>query len=198
MKIKPRFALIVPFIYFLLLSMQARSQNSDSQNDSLYLGILNKQRLVNRSDTAAKFRLENGKYISFSRMDTFLKSKMDSIGIPGLSFALINDEQIIYHRTIGVTNIETNQPVSNLTIFDAASMTKTPFAFLVMRLAEKGILDFDKPLFTYLPHPDIAHDERYKLITARMVLSHASGFPNWRRFNEDKKLMKFQIGRAHV
>jgi len=151
--------------------------------------------LVNRAYTPDKFRLENGKHISFSKMDTFLKSQMDSIGIPGLSFALINDDQIVYHRTFGITNVKTNERVSNETIFDAASMTKTPFAFLVIKLAEKGILDLDKPLFTYLPNPDIAQDERYKLITARMVLTHTTGFPNWRRFNEDKKLdIKFTPG----
>ena len=151
--------------------------------------------LVNRANTLDKFKSENGEYISFSRMDTFLKSQMDSIGMPGLSFALINDGQIVYHRTFGVTNVETNKRVSNETLFDAASLTKTPFAFLVMRLAEKGILDLDKPLFTYLPYPDIAHDERYKLITARMVLSHTTGFPNWRFFNKDGKLdIKFTPG----
>ena len=177
MKTIHRFALTVPIIYFLILSYLAQAQDSDG------------------SDTAEKFRLESGIYISISGLDTFLKTQMDSIGIPGLSFALINDEQIVYHRTFGVTNVETNQPVSNETIFDAASMTKTPFAVLVLKLTEKGILDLDEPLFTYLPYFDIAYDERYKLITARMVLSHTSGFPNWRRFNEDKKLdIKFTPG----
>ena len=151
--------------------------------------------LTNRADKPNKFRLENGKRISFSKMDKFLKSQMDSIGIPGLSFGLINDGELLYHRTFGVTNIETNQPVSHETIFDAASMTKTPFAFLIMRLAEKSILDLDKPLYTYLSYPDIAHDKRYKLITARMVLSHTTGFPNWRFFNKDGKLdIKFTPG----
>jgi CubicO group peptidase (beta-lactamase class C family)/predicted alpha/beta superfamily hydrolase len=151
--------------------------------------------LMNRANTLEKFRSENGTYISFSKMDTFLKSQMDSIGIPGLSFALINDGQIVYHRTFGVTNSETKQRVSTETLFDASSLTKTPFAFLVMRLAEKGILDLDKPLFRYLPNPDIAYDERYKLITARMVLSHTTGFPNWRFFNKDGKLdIKFTPG----
>ena len=110
-------------------------------------------------------------------MEAFLKSQMDSIGMPGLSFAVINDEQIVYHKTLGVTNFETKQQVSDETIFDAASMTKTPFAFLVMRLAEKGILDLDKPLFTYLPYPISLTIKGYKLITARMVLSHTTGFP---------------------
>lgn len=64
-----------------------------------------------------------------------------------------------------------------------------------MKMVEQGILDLDQPLYTYLPYPDIAHDDRYKLITARMVLSHTSGFPNWRFFNEDNKLdIKFTPG----
>lgn len=68
-------------------------------------------------------------------------------------------------------------------------------AYLVMKMVEQGILDLDKPLYAYLPYPDISHDDRYQLITARMVLSHTSGFPNWRFFNEDKKLdIKFTPG----
>ncbi|WP_276371917.1 serine hydrolase [Chryseolinea sp. H1M3-3] len=151
--------------------------------------------LLNRANVSWKFRSENGKYISFSKMDTFLRSQMDSIGMPGLSFALISDGQLVYRRTLGVTNVETKHRVSYRTLFDAASMTKTPFAFLVMRLVEKGVLDLDDPLYKYLPYPDIAYDDRYKQITGRMVLSHTTGFPNWRFFNKDGKLdIKFTPG----
>jgi CubicO group peptidase (beta-lactamase class C family) len=45
---------------------------------------------------------------------------------------------------------------------------------------DRGVLDLDTPLYTYLPYEDISHDDRYKLITARMVLTHRTGFPNWR------------------
>ena len=47
-------------------------------------------------------------------------------------------------------------------------------------MVDDGLFDLDTPLYTYMEYPDIASDERYKLITARMVLSHTSGFPNWR------------------
>ena len=53
-----------------------------------------------------------------------------------------------------------------------------------MRLVEKGIIDLDKPLYKYLPFEDVSHDKRYKLITARLVLSHQSGFPNWAERNK--------------
>ena len=63
----------------------------------------------------------------------------------------------------------------------AASLSKPVFAFAVLQLVEQGLLDLDKPLYEYLPYPDVAADERYQKITARLVLSHQSGFPNWRK-----------------
>jgi CubicO group peptidase (beta-lactamase class C family) len=57
------------------------------------------------------------------------------------------------------------------------------------------VIDLDKPLYQYLPYPDIEYDERYKLITARHVLTHRTGFPNWRYMNPDNKLdLKFTPG----
>ncbi len=62
-------------------------------------------------------------------------------------------------------------------------------------MAERGIIDLDKPLYLYLPYPDIEYDERYKLMTARHVLTHRTGFPNWRYMNEDGKLnLRFTPG----
>ena len=141
----------------------------------------------------------NGNEITPAEMDEYLKNQMDSIGLPGLSIAIINEAKIIYHRTLGVTNVDTKEKVSQETLFDAGSMSKTPFAYLVMKMVERGILNLDRPLYTYLPYPDIAYDDRYKLITARMVLSHTSGFPNWRILNEDKKLdIKFTPGTQYL
>jgi len=143
----------------------------------------------------ANIKTLSGKQITVAEMDQFLNSQMDSSGLPGLSIAMINDAKIIYYRTLGVTNVDTKEKVTQKTLFDAGSMSKTPFAYLVMKMIEQGILNLDQPLYTYLPNPDIAYDDRYKLITARMVLSHTSGFPNWRFLNEDKKLdIKFTPG----
>jgi len=57
-----------------------------------------------------------------------------------------------------------------------------------MRLVEKKNLSLDTPLYKYMPYPDIAYDDRYRLITARMVLDHSSGFPNWRE-NDTLKIL---------
>ena len=98
-------------------------------------------------------------------------------------------------NTYGVINSLTKEPVNENTLFEAGSITKPVFAFAVCRLMERGILDLDKPLYQYLPFDDVAHDERYKLITARHVLSHQTGFPNWADRDENGKFeFKFTPG----
>ena len=131
--------------------------------------------------------------VSTDSINTFLKSRMDSLNIPGLSIAIINESKVVYHQTFGFANLEEQLPVTDKTIFEGASMSKSVFALFVMKFVEEGKLDLDKPLYKYLPYQDIAYDKRYKKITARMVLSHRTGFPNWRENEQDKKLkIKFE------
>jgi CubicO group peptidase (beta-lactamase class C family) len=117
-------------------------------------------------------------------LDNFIKKYQEYYGIPGVSLALIKNGQVVYCKTYGIKNTDTKELVNEETLFEAGSVTKTMFTFAVMRLVEKGILDLDKPLYQYLPFEDVAHDERYKLITARLVLIHQTGFPNWANRNE--------------
>lgn len=132
---------------------------------------------------------------SINRIDNFIETYRRYYHIPGVSLALIKDGKVVYHKTYGVKNTFTNENLDDNTLFEAASITKPVFAFAVQRLAERGIIDLDKPLYEYLPFPDIAYDERYKLITARHVLTHRTGFPNWRYMNADGKLdLKFTPG----
>ncbi|MEM9678680.1 MAG: serine hydrolase [Bacteroidota bacterium] len=114
-----------------------------------------------------------------AKLDDFIAAYQDHYTIPGVSLAIIKEGKVVYHKTYGYKNYVTKAPVVTNTLFEAASITKPVFAFAVCRLAERGVIDLDRPLHTYLPFEDIAYDERYKLITARHVLSHQTGFPNW-------------------
>jgi len=113
---------------------------------------------------------------------------MDSAHVPGLSIAIIQNNRVQYSQGYGLTKSDSTQRVTPATIFDAASLSKPVFAYAVLQLVERGELDLDKPLYEYLPYPDVAADERYKKITARLVLSHQTGFPNWRRNRQSKQL----------
>lgn len=99
--------------------------------------------------------------------------------VPGLSIAVIRDGTLFWSGAFGVKSLETNEPVDTQTIFEAASLSKPVFAYAVLRLVERGEVDLDTPLAEYLPYKRLEHEPRYRQITARMVMSHSTGLPNW-------------------
>ncbi|HEX7158705.1 MAG TPA: serine hydrolase [Edaphobacter sp.] len=110
---------------------------------------------------------------------------MQQADIPGLSIALIENGRTAWLRSFGTVDPATNAPVTDHTRFSAASLSKPVFAYAVLKLVDQGKLDLDTPLTHYWPaaspYPiDPANDPRLAQITARFVLSHRTGFPNWR------------------
>jgi CubicO group peptidase (beta-lactamase class C family) len=105
---------------------------------------------------------------------------MERAVVPGFSIAIIQDAKLLWRRGFGVKNSASKEPVDNDTVFEAASTSKPVFAYAVMKLCEKGVMDLDTPLTRYTSEPFLKGDPRLDLVTARDVLSHTSGFPNWR------------------
>lgn len=87
--------------------------------------------------------------------------------VPGLSIVLIRDRKIAWERAYGV---------SGDAIFESASLGKPVFAYMVLKLVDAGVLSLDVPLSTYFDEP--VTDPRMKKITARMVLTHTTGYQN--------------------
>lgn len=128
----------------------------------------------------AQIRRADRTYLSVKDLDDFLNRHIDSLKITGLSLAVINDGKIVYYRTHGVKEINSCEKVDTNTLFEAASMTKPVFAYTVMKLVEQGEIDLDYSLYKYWTYKDIEYDKRHKIVTARMVLGHTTGLPNWR------------------
>ena len=116
---------------------------------------------------------------SSSKLDERIEELVRLSEVTGLSIAVVRDGEPEWVGTYGVKHAETTEPVRDDTLFEAASLSKPVFAYAVHRLAERGEIDLDKSLAEYLPYERLEHDERYKKITARIVLSHSSGLPNW-------------------
>ncbi len=100
--------------------------------------------------------------------------------VPGLSMALMRDGKTYWLHAFGVRDAKTSQAATEDTVFEAASLSKPVFAYGVLKLVDQGKLDLDAPLSKYLSKPYIEGDARLDKITARIVLSHRTGFPNWR------------------
>jgi len=148
----------------------------------------------NKGNEISQVETYKGKKISIETLEEFLKTQIDVLNIPAISIAIINDGEIVYNNSLSISNTTTNQPVSQSSIFESASLSKPVFAFFVMKLSEKGIIDLDRPLHYYLPDQEMEKDQRYKNVSARMVLSHRTGFPNWRWFNKPPENMDINRG----
>ena len=129
---------------------------------------------------------ESGEHPPFSsgsisaELDRLVPQLMESLHVPGVSIVGIENRRIAWQRQYGVRRAGSAEKVDRDTVFEACSMSKLPLAYLALKLVERGKLDLDRPLTEYLDKPYLADEPLHKRITARMVLSHTSGFPNWR------------------
>ena len=117
---------------------------------------------------------------STSQLERDIPELIRKDGVPGLEIAVIREGKPTWVHGFGVKEVKSGQPVTAETVFEAASLGKPVFAYGVLKLVEQGKLGLDVPLTTYLAKAYVAGDERLGKITARIVLSHRTGFPNWR------------------
>lgn len=109
---------------------------------------------------------------------------MQRAGVPGLSAALIEGSQIVWSEGFGTGREQGGAPIGADTVFAVASLSKPPFAHIVLGLCERGVLDLDTPLAELDPEPYDAYGldpnaPALKQITARQVLCHTSGLGNF-------------------
>jgi CubicO group peptidase (beta-lactamase class C family) len=132
-------------------------------------------------DAARALRRVDRPPVPATVLDTALPRIMREAKVVGLNIAVVNGDTTVYDRVFGLRDREARVPADTGTVFEAASLTKPVFAYLVVGLARDGVLDLDAPLARYLAYPDIAHDPRHTQVTARMVLSHSSGLSGRRQ-----------------
>lgn len=99
--------------------------------------------------------------------------------VPSVSIARIEAGDIVFSAAYGLQ--AAGIPASTKTLYNIASLSKPISAEVVLRLASQGRLSLDDPMYLYWTDPDIARDDRRKLLTPRLAMSHQTGFPNWRR-----------------
>jgi CubicO group peptidase (beta-lactamase class C family) len=125
-------------------------------------------------------------------IETLMPGLIREANVPGLSITLVNEGKRVWSRGFGVCDASTDKPVNADTVFEIASVSKTVFAYWVMKLCEQGVMALDIPLVKYWPQLPLAmgleSDTRASQITARHILSHQSGLQNWRTPEEPLKI----------
>jgi len=106
--------------------------------------------------------------------------------IPALGVGIIKEGKLTQVKMFGELKAGTPAPYN--TIFGVASLTKPVVAMLTLKLVDLGQWKLDEPLANYWIDPEVKNDPRHKKLTTRHVLSHQTGFPNWRWMHATKKL----------
>jgi CubicO group peptidase (beta-lactamase class C family) len=118
--------------------------------------------------------------------DTELEKWLKQNNVPTLGLGIIENGKIKQIKVFGEITKGISAPYN--TIFNVASLTKPVTAMVTLKLVSLGKWNLDEPVYKYWTDPDVTNDARNKKLTTRLILSHQTGFPNWRWLNDDKKL----------
>jgi CubicO group peptidase (beta-lactamase class C family) len=120
-----------------------------------------------------------------------LATLMRAAPVPGAVIGALHDRKLSWIAPLGVRTAGSSDRVTGSTLFQAASLTKQVTAHAAFALRAQGKLDFDKYLVDYL---DDLPNPLARTVTLRHVLSHSSGFPNWRNGEASKLAPAFTPG----
>ncbi|MES2277308.1 MAG: serine hydrolase domain-containing protein [Bacteroidota bacterium] len=125
--------------------------------------------------------------------DSIIIRLMKEKRVPALGLAYIENGQVVLSKVYG--ELKDGVPASAGTVFNVASITKTITTMVTLRLINSGKWNLDEPIFHYWTDPDVKDDPRNKKLTTRHVLTHQTGFSNWRWMTASKKLsFEFEPG----
>ncbi len=111
----------------------------------------------------------------FSELEHTALDEMTATGTPGMAFAVIQGNRVVFARGLGVANVETNAPVTPDTLFRVGSVTKMLTAAAVVTLAQEGTLSLDAPL----SKKDKKLDPKLGQLTLDQLLSQTAGLPDF-------------------
>jgi CubicO group peptidase (beta-lactamase class C family) len=117
-----------------------------------------------------------------NHMDTAMQAKLEALIqesmadglVPGLSIVIVNRDGTQYAKGFGSANLETNSAFTPDTRCHIGSTGKAFTAVAVMQLLERGLIELDAPVTTYLPDFRV-NDPRGSSITVRHLLTNSSG-----------------------
>jgi len=120
-------------------------------------------------------------------LDRLVPTLLAEHHVPGLAIALIRERRLVWSRGYGLRAAGSSEAVTTDTVFEAASMSKPILALLAMQLVDARRLDLDRPVVEYGPELRVPDLPEKRLVTARMLLSHTAGYPNWRPGGEERE-----------
>ena len=114
---------------------------------------------------------------SISNLDAFITNALKQYQVPGAAVAVLQDGKPVLLKGYGVRNVTKAGAVDENTIFQLASVTKTLTGAAAATVVDEGKLDWDKPIFNYLPE-FVGYDPYMtRYMTERDLLAQRTGWP---------------------
>ncbi len=110
---------------------------------------------------------------AFGRLDAFIRNKMRLESIPGITVAVTDKDRLLWRREYGLANIDSKKHVSEDTLFQIGSISKSFASIALLQLVEEGKVDLHRPVRKYLPWFEVK--SKHKPITLDHILSHSAG-----------------------
>lgn len=115
---------------------------------------------------------------AFALIDALLGAEREARNLPGLSFSIVYDQEVLWSKGFGFANIEQRIGATPRTIYRIASVTKLFTATMLMQLRDAGRLHLDDPLEKYLPSGKVQSPfTDSSPVTFRQVVAHVAGLP---------------------
>jgi len=109
----------------------------------------------------------------FAAIDSFIRAQMQKNNIPGLALAITHNQTVLHLQGFGTG--AANRKVTPQTPFFIGSLSKSFTALAIMQLSEKGKINIDASVQTYLPWFEVADKNASARITVRHLLNQTSG-----------------------
>lgn len=137
------------------------------------------------------FKRLDGSTIKHEEVDALVNNLMNASGVEGVGLAVLNKGRTVFLKGYGYRNLPQKELLDTASIMYAASFSKAVTGYLAMCLMQEGLFSLDTPIYRYLKKPiteyeyfaDLENAPDWKLITAKMCLSHTTGLPNVRWFH---------------
>lgn len=132
----------------------------------------------------------------FPLIDSLVSQYARKNNIPGFTYGIVADGQLVHTKYAGLANIKEKINVDSLSTFRIASMTKSFTTMAILMLRDQGKLNLDDPASKYIPqmkNTKLLTDDAPE-ITIRDLMTHRAGFPEDNPFgdrqmgNTDKQL----------
>ncbi len=113
----------------------------------------------------------------FTGFGDMMAASISDWHVPGCAVTAVRDDQVVLCETRGVRDVEQRLPFLTGTLFEIASLTKAFTAAALGILADRHLIDFDKPVRTYLPGFTLYDPAATDAVTITDLLSHRTGLP---------------------